>query len=148
MVRIERDRDVPHHFEAAPLKAPVNTVGWILGVLAVAAGIACYVRAELVAAEAAAMVLTATGGTVLVLLVRCRRYEVMVGKRMVELRLGPFRRMFPTGCVDAATPRRATAWRRLYAASEVVLFSSVATRPFIVPTDDPDVLRSALLGNR
>lgn len=146
MVQIQRERDLPLHFEASPLNASVKIVGWTLGVLAVAGGITLFVRAELVAAEVAAMAFTVIGGTVVVLLVRCRRYEVTVGERLVELRLGPFRRTLPAGCIDEATPRCATGWRRFYARQELELSPSVATSRLLLPTSDPDELREALLG--
>jgi hypothetical protein len=65
---------------------------------------------------------------------------------MIELRLGLFRRRLPTGCVEAAMDRPSTSWRRFYAPRELVLSLSVETRPLIVPTRDPDELRSALAG--
>ena len=146
MVRIQRDRDLPLHFEASPLKAAVKAAGWMVGILATAAGMAGYVRAESTVAEAAAACLILIGGSLVVALIRCRRYEVMVGERRIELRLGPFRRTIPAGCVEKATPRPATSWRRLYTPKEMVLNLSVDARPLIVPTHDPDELRAVLVG--
>ena len=146
MVRITRDRDLPHHYEASSLKAHVNVAGWVVGVLATAAGIAGFARAESTVAEAVAVLLVLIGGTLVVALIRCRRYEVTVGKRMIELRLGPSRRTLPAGCVEKATIRPATSWRRLYASRELVLSLSVDTRPLIVPTNEPDALRAVLVG--
>jgi len=146
MVRIQRDRDLPLHFEASPLKAAVKAAGWMVGILATAAGMAGFVGAESTIAEAVAVLLILIGGTLVVALIRCRRYEVMVGERRVELRLGPFRRTLPTGCVETATGRPATSWRRLYASRELVLSLSVDTRPLIVPTNEADDLRVVLVG--
>jgi len=146
MVRISRDRDLPLHFEASPLKAAVQAVGWVVGVLAIVAGMAGFVSAESAVAEAVAACLILIGGTLVVALIRCRCYEVMVGERMIELRLGPFRKILPAGCVETATVRRASSWRRLYAPRELVLTLSVDTRSVIVPTHDPDDLRAALVG--
>jgi hypothetical protein len=146
MVRITRDRDLPLYYEASSLKAHVKVAGWVVGVLATAAGIAGFARAESTVAEAVAVLLVLIGGTLVVALIRCRRYEVTVGKRMIELRLGPSRRILPAGCVEEATPRPATSWRRLYTPRELVLGLSVDTRPLIVPTHDPDELRVALVG--
>jgi len=147
MVRIQRDRDLPLHFEASPLKAAVMVAGWMVGVLAIVAGMAAFVRAESTVAEAAAACLILIGGTLVVALIRCRRYEVTVGERRIELRLGPFRRTLPTGCVETATERPATSWRRLYAPMELTLSLSVDTRPLIVPTQEPEELREALVGD-
>ena len=146
MVRIQRDRDLPLHFEASPLKAAVKAAGWVLGVLTTAAGMAAFVRAESTVAEAAAACLILIGGTLVVALIRCRRYEVTIGKRRIELRLGPFRRILPTGCVEEATPRPATSWRRLYAPMELALTLSLETRTVIAPTHNPNDLRAALVG--
>jgi hypothetical protein len=82
----------------------------------------------------------------MVVLIRCRCYEVTVGERRIELRLGPFRRTLPSGCVEAAMARPATSWRWLFAPRELVLTLSLETRPVIVPTNDPDDLRAALVG--
>ena len=147
MVRITRDRDLPLHFEASPLKAAVKVAGWMVGVLAIVVGMAGFVRAESAMAEAVAACLILIGGTLVVALVRCRCYEVMVGERMIELRLGPFRRTLPAGCVETATVRRASSWRRLYAPRELALSLSVDTRSLIVPTHDPDDIRTALVGD-
>lgn len=147
-MRIERDRDLPLHFEASPLGGATKAAGWILGIGATVVGIAVFVRAEAVAAEIGTMALVVAGGTLVVFLVRCRRYEVTVGERLIELQLGPFRRTLPAGCINAATPRPATAWRRFYAEHELVLVLSVETRPLIVPTSDPDELRQVLLGGK
>ena len=143
MVRISRDRDLPLHFEASPLKAAVQAVGWVVGVLAIVAGMAGFVGAESTVAEASAGCLILVGGTLVVGLVRCRRYEVTVGKRMIEFRLGPFRRTLPAGCVETATVRRASSWRRLYAPQELVLTLNLETRAAIVPTHEPNDLRAA-----
>jgi regulator of protease activity HflC (stomatin/prohibitin superfamily) len=146
-VRITRDYDLPLHFEASPLKATVKVVGWMVGVLAIVAGMAGFVRAESAVAEAAAVCLILIGGTLVVALIRCRCYEVTVGERRIELRLGPFRRTLPSGCVENATARPASAWRRLFAPGELVLTLGLETRPVIVPTNDPEELRTALVGN-
>lgn len=144
MVRIERDLDLPLHFEASPLRTPVKFMGWPAAILATVGGIALFVRAGTVAAEAPAALLVVIGCALVVLLVRCRRYQVVVGERMTELRLGPFRRTLPSGCVEDASPRLSSSWRRLYAPREVVLTLSVETRPVIVPTHEPDELRAVL----
>jgi len=147
MVRITRDHDLPLYYEASSLKAHVKVAGWVVGVLVTVAGIAGFARAESTVAEAVAVSLVLIGGTLVVALIRCRRYEVMVGERRIELRLGPFRRTLPTGCVETATERPATSWRHLYASRELVLSLSVDTRPLIVPTLEPDELRAVLVGD-
>ena len=147
MVRITRDRDLPLHYEASPLKAVVGAVGWPAGVVAIVASIAAFVGAASVAAEAVSALFVVAGSALVVLLVRCRRYEVTVGRRMIEARLGPFRRTLPTGCVADTTERPASSWRRFYAPRELALTLSVETRPLIVPTHDPDELRTVLVGD-
>jgi hypothetical protein len=69
---------------------------------------------------------------------------VTVGERMTELRLGPFRRTLPTGCVTDAAEQPATSWRRFFAPRELMLTLSVETRPLIIPTHDPEELSAAL----
>jgi hypothetical protein len=147
MVQITRDVDLPLHYEASPLRAAVGAVGWPAGMVAIAVGIAAFVEAGSVAVEAVSALFVVAGSALVVLLVRCRRYEVTIGKRMIEQRLGPFRRTLPTGCVTDAAERPASSWRRLYAPRELRLDLSVESRPLIVPTHDPDELRSALIGS-
>jgi len=147
MVRITRDRDLPVHYEESPLGPVVRAAGWPAGIVAIVAGIATFVGAESGLGEAVAAVFVLIGCTLVVALVRCRRYEVTVGQRMIELRLGLFRRRLPTGCVTETAERPASSWRRLFAPRELALTLSVETRPLIVPTHDPDELRSALIGS-
>jgi hypothetical protein len=144
MVQITRDGDLPLHYEASPLEAVFGAVGWPVGIVAIVGGIAAFVRADSVATEAVAAFFVVAGCALAVLLVRCRRYEVVIGERMTELRLGPFRRTLPTGCVTDATERPASSWRRFFAPRELVLTLSVETRPLVVPTHDPEELRDAL----
>jgi hypothetical protein len=146
MVRITRDGDLPLHYEASPLRAVIGAVGWPAAIVAIVAGIAAFVKAGSGIAEAAAALLVLIGCLLVVVLVRCRRYEVTVGKRMIELRLGPFRRTLPAGCVTDAAERPVSSWRRYYAPREMVLTLSVETRPVIIPTHDVDELRAVLLG--
>jgi hypothetical protein len=144
MVRIDRDLDLPLHWEASPLRVPVKVVGWPVATLVALGGIVIFVRAASMVSEAVAALLVVAGCALVVLLFRCRRYEITVGRRMTELRLGPFRRTLPSSCVEAASQRPASSWRLLYAPREVVLNLSVETRPVIVPTHEPDELRAVL----
>jgi len=144
MVQITRNGDLPLHYEASPLRVAVGAVGWPAGIVAITAGITAFVGAESGLGEAAAAVIVLIGCTLVVALVRCRRYEVTVGQRIIELRLGLFRRRLPTGCVTETAERPAASWRRLFAPRELVLTLSVETRPLIVPTHEPDKLRVVL----
>ena len=144
MVQITRDGDLPLHYEASPLGAAFKALGWPVAIVTTVGGIAAFVRAGSLAAEAVCALFVGLGAILVVALARCRRYEVTVGQRMIELRLGPFRRVLPTGCVEEAAERPASSWRRLYAPRELALSMSVETRPLIVPTHDPGELRAAL----
>jgi hypothetical protein len=144
MVRITRDRDLPLHYEASPLRTAVGAGGWPVGIVAIVGGIAAFVRANSVASEAVAAFFVVAGCALVVLLIRCRRYEIVIGERMTELRLGPFRRTLPTGCVTDTVEQPSSSWRRFFASRELVLTLSVETRPVIVPTNDPDELSTAL----
>jgi hypothetical protein len=147
MVRVARHRSVPLHFDASPLKSWVDFVGWPTAFALCSAGFISFVRAGSTAAEAAAAFLILIGGSLLVVLFRCRRYEISVSDRLVELRTGPFRRSLPVGCVDAAVAGPASSWRRFFADRELEVTLSVETRTVVVPTRDEDGLRGALLGD-
>ena len=144
MVQITRDGDLPLHYEASPLGRAIETVGWPAGIVAIIGGIVSFVRAASVAGEAVAASFVVAGCALVVLLFRCRRYEVVIGDRMTEIRVGPFRRTLPTGCVTDAVERPASSWRKLFAPRELVLTLSVETRPLVVPTHGPEELRAAL----
>jgi hypothetical protein len=144
MVQITRDGDLPLHYEASPLGAVFGAVGWPVGIVAIVGGIAAFVKAGSLPAEAVAALFVVVGCAMVVFLVRCRRYEVIIGERMTKLRLGPFRRTLPTGCVTDAVERPASSWRKYFAPRELVLTLSVETRPLVVPTHDPDDLVAAL----
>jgi len=146
VVRISRDQDLPLHFEAVALRAPLKVVGWPVGVLTIVAGLTLAGRAGGPLAEAVGAALALVGGTLVVALIRCRRFEVTVGRKLMELRLGPFRRTLPAGSIEAVRVRPATSWRRLFADREAVLRSGIDSRPVILPTGEPEELREALLG--
>ena len=146
MVRISRDQDLPLHFEAVALRAPVKVVGWPVGMAAILAGVMLVGRAGSPLTEAVGVVMAVVGGTLVVALIRCRRFEVTVGRKLVELRFGPFRRTLPAGGIEEARVRPATSWRSLFADREAVLKLGIDTRPVIVPTEGPEELCEALLG--
>ena len=146
MVRISRDQDLPLHFEAVALRARLKVVGWPVGLVAIVAGVTLVGRVGSPLAEAVGVVLAMVGGTLVVALIRCRRFEVTVGRKLVELRLGPFRRTLPAGGIQAARVRPATSWRRLFADREAVLRLGIDSRPVIVPTEESEELCEALLG--
>jgi len=145
MVRVARHRFVPLHFDASPLKFWVVFVGWPTAIAVCTAGIVLFVRAASTVVEAAAAFLILIGGSLVVALVRCRRYEISVSDRLVEMKVGPFRRCLPTGCVDAVAAGPATSWRRFFADRQLELTLSVETRKPCVPTRDENELRRALL---
>ena len=146
MVHITRDRDLPVHYEASPLKPAARAAGWPAGILAIVAGVLTYVGAESVVAEAVGAILVLIGVAFVVALIRCRLYEVTVGERITKLQLGPFRRTLPTGCVTDSVERPASSWRRFYAPRELVISLNVETRALIVPTHEPEDLHAALVG--
>jgi len=145
MLRIRQDRDLPLHYEESPFGAAVKAVGWSAGMATIVGGIAVYSGAESVVIEAVSVLSVGSGTALVMALVRCQRYEVTAGRRMIELKLGPFRRTLPTGCIEEAVERPASSWRRLYAPRELVLTLSIETRPLIIPTHDPYELRAVLV---
>ena len=147
MVRVTRIRSLPLHFEASPLKPWVVAVGWPTAIVVCVTGIALFARAESIFAEAVAASLLLVGGSLFVVLVRCRRFEMTVGERMIELQAGPFRHSLPAGCVVSGAVRPATRWRRLFADREVELTLSMDDRKTVVPTRDEEELRRVLLDN-
>ena len=146
MVRIGRDHGLPRHFEGCQLAAWARALGWPLAALACVGGIWLFVAAGSQILEALAALVVLAGVVLVVGLVRCRRHELTVGERMVELRCGPYRHTLPVGSIEHAEPRPATGWRRLYAGRELVLTTSLDRGPLPVPTLDEAELHRALVG--
>jgi len=115
-------------------------VGWVAAIVGAVGGVLLSVNAQRWAMEAIGVATAGIGGTMLVALLRCRRFETVVNRRFVETAAGPFTKRLPVGFVDRAELRSATGWRRLYADREVVLTSPTGTQPLVVPTGDPEGL--------
>ncbi len=138
------DVEVPDHFEGVPLQGNVRLGGWLVGLALTVGGIALMVLAEGTAIEALGAVSAATGAIALAAVIRCRRYETQIGQRWIKIGAGPLTRRIKSDLVAGHELRAATGWRKLYADHEVVLTLSVGDHLHIVPTRDPEELRTAL----
>ena len=106
--------DVPLHFEGLALRRSMATFGWELAGVCTVGGVGLAVAARGVLVEAAGVMLTVIGAVLLVGLLRCRRFEIVVGPRLLEVGAGPLRRRVPVGFVVNFERRAATSWRRLF----------------------------------
>ncbi len=145
-MRIVRDGDLPLHFEAAPLKPAVVAVGWPVAILACAAGV-LPVRAGRARQWSKRLppFLALVGSSLVVGLVRCRRYEITVGQTHDR---AAGRARFAASCRWAPwklqRPVRRRAGGGSFADRELELTLSVSAQKTIVPTNNPDELRAAL----
>jgi len=144
MFRISSDESIPHHFEAVPLRTGVSALGWSLAVLTIASGLGLAGWASGAAADVVGPIVVIVGGLILAAMLRCRRCEITIGTKRIDVRSGPLRGMVPTGAVEAAARRPATVWRRLFADEEVVLSVSVGAGNFAIPSRRPAELIEAL----
>jgi hypothetical protein len=144
VVRLRRDHDLPRHFEACSLATWARWAGWPLAGACCIGGISLVVRAESKTVEGAAALGVLVGVLLVVGLVRCRRYEIVVGRRTLGLSCGPYRHTVPLGSIEKGEARAAGGWRRLYADRELELVTSLGDRRFLVPTRDENELRPAL----
>ncbi len=138
--------DLPEHFEGIWLKPLVRLSGWILGLGLAFAGITLMVKASGSVFEAIGAVFAASGGVLLAAVVRCRRYEILVGRTWVNIGAGPLTHRIKRDLIAGFLKRPATGWRRLYADEEFELTLTVVDHQHVVPTLDPIELEAALGG--
>lgn len=136
--------DIPLHYEGVLLKRWVQVAGWPLGVACAVIGVVVAGRGSAFASEVIGVVAAAMGGILIVALLRCRRFEIVLGPRLLTVGAGPLLRRVPVGLVEGLDESTATSWRRLYSDREVAVRLTVADRFLIFPSDDPDELRTAL----
>jgi hypothetical protein len=96
------------------------------------------------ALELPGALLAGLGALVVAAAVRCRRSEVLLGERWLELRTGPLRQRVPLDWLGEAAVRPATSWRRLYADHEVVIDLTTGGRQLVAPSRQPADLKAAL----
>jgi hypothetical protein len=138
------DDEVPHYFEGIPLKTWVLVAGWPLGLACAVGGVALAARASGFAAELSGVVAAALGSVMIVALLRCRRFEIVVGARLLTVGAGPVLRRVPVGLIDRVEDRAGTSWRRLYSDRELVLGLTAGTREIVIPCNQPEELLSTI----
>ena len=139
----EREQ-MPLHFEGLPLAARFRRVAWPLAVLMVVCGVTVMVLRLGFFIEIPAAMVAATGAVTVVGLVRCRRFEIVVGEKWLVASSGPFKHHVPRHLIEAATVRPSRSWRRLYAEREVVLRVPVGDGEDPVPSSEPEELLAVL----
>ena len=87
-------------------------------------------------------------GLALVGLLRCRRFETVLGTRMLMVAAGPIRRRVPVGYIEGLEWRSASSWRRLYSERELVMQLRVGNRPVVLPCDRPEELIAAVTASQ
>jgi hypothetical protein len=143
--RVELQKDeMPLHFEGVVVYPAIRFVGWPVGAVGIGVGTWLVATAEAFRAEILGVLLAGCCGLLLVLLIRCRRFETVLGTRMLMVGAGPFKKRVPVGYIDDLETRAATSWRRFYSDREVVLSLRVGDRPIVIPTDRPEDLVSAI----
>lgn len=139
-----QEDEIPLHFEGMYLRAWVKIVGWPLALACAMGGVMVAGKAPGLAVEMAGAIAAATGGVAIVALVRCRRFEIVLGERLLTVGAGPLLRRVPVGLIDRVEERIATSWRRLYADRELALDLSAGTRDIVFPCNQTEELRSMM----
>jgi hypothetical protein len=143
--RIELHKDeLPLHFEGVGLKPAIRSLGWPFGLVGVVGGTYLVAAGEDFGLELLGVLVAGCCGLLLVGLLRCRRFETVLGTRMLMVAAGPIRKRVPVRYVEELVPRSARSWRRLYADHELVMRLRVGNRPVVVPSDRPDELIAAV----
>ena len=126
------------------LKVWVQLVGWPLGLACAVGGVGLAGKASAFAVELIGVVVAAASGILLVALVRCRRFEIVLGARLLTVGAGPLLRRVPVGLIERLEESSASSWRRLYSGREVVAHLTVGDRVLVFPSHDPQELLSAI----
>jgi hypothetical protein len=139
-----QDDEIPLHFEGMYLKTWIQVIGWPFAMICVIGGVTVAGNASGFAAELSGAAAAAIGGVLIVALVRCRRFEIVLGARVLTVGAGPLLRRVPVGLIDRVAEGTATSWRRLYADGELVLRLAAGSREIVFPCQQPDELRSMI----
>lgn len=138
------DDEVPRHYEGVPVKPWVLVIGWPLGLACAVGGVVLAGKASVFAVEMIGVIAAALGGVTIVALLRCRRFEIVLGARLLTVGAGPLLRRVPVGLIDGVEERAASSWRRLYADREVAAHLTVGDRVMIFPSNDPQEVTAAM----
>ncbi|MCD4749694.1 MAG: hypothetical protein K8R59_10000 [Thermoanaerobaculales bacterium] len=136
--------EIPDHFEGVPLRRGVLLAGWILGPGCGFLGIGLMVKAEGSWIEAVGALLAAVGCLLIAGVVRCRRFEIEIGRRWVKVGAGPLGHRFPAEMVGAVEKGPARSWRRLFGNQELRIRLRSGPRDFIIPSREPQETIEAL----
>ena len=142
-MKLRRD-ELPLHFEGLRLRPWIVLAGWPLALAAASLGTVVVGKASQPLADAAGLLVGVLGAVLIAGLIRCRRFEIVVGPRLLTIGAGPFRRRVPVGALERPEVRDAASWRRLYADRELVLQAPEYGQRFIVPSAEPEALQAAL----
>jgi len=119
-------------------------VGWVLAILAVGGGIAAMVIGSGSWLENLGAIVGTLGAVLVALLVRFRRVEIIVGKKWLTVKTGPFRHRFPVRSLGKSAVRRASSWRRLFSPVELEVKVFDPDRTIGLPTRDQEALAAEL----
>jgi hypothetical protein len=146
-MKLRRD-ELPLHFEGLRLRRWIVLAGWPLALAAAGVGVVLVGTSVQPLVDAVGLVVGVLGAVLIAGLMRCRRFEIVVGPSLLTVGAGPFRRGVPSGALGHSEVRAARSWRRLYADRELVLDVPDHGQHIVVPSVDPEGLQAALLEAR
>jgi len=142
-MKLRRD-ELPLHFEGLRLRWWIVLAGWPLALAAAGLGVVLVGTSAQPLVDAIGLVGGVLGAVLIAGLVRCRRFEIVVGPSLLTVSAGPYRRRVPIGALGPPEARAARAWRRLYTDRELVFDGPDHRERIIVPSADPEGLQAAL----
>jgi len=142
-MKLRRD-ELPLHFEGLRLRRWIVAAGWPLALAAAALGVVLVGTSVQPLVDAIGLVVGVLGAVLIAGLARCRRFEIVVGARVVTITVGPLRRLVPVGQLERGEVREARSWRRLYAGHELAFDLPAPFRTVVLPAEDPEALQAAL----
>ncbi len=145
LARKDNREEVPLHFEGHELALWARLGGWICGAATTGTGIIVMVKLAGTSADVGGALLASIGAVTLAAVIRCRRFETVIGKRWLKWRCGPFRSDVPTSLISKGASHASTGWRRLYAPREVIVDLETGQSGPTLPTADADELIHILI---
>lgn len=142
LARASRGTEVPELYEGLKLRAWARLSAWLCGLVFVTGGIAVMVSGDGALVELTGALGAAIGAVVLAGVIRCARFEIILGKEWLRIGAGPFTHRMKWDLVRDCTIRPSTGWRRLFADREIVFSLGFRDQVHLAPSNSPEEVRS------
>lgn len=139
-----RGFEVPDEFFAVAMRTGPRLVGSAVGAGAVLVGLWALIRGDETALEPVGAAAAAAGVLMLVVVARCGRFTVEVGRSWLRTGSGPFWHRVPVAMIRSVRRSPATGWRRVYSGVELVIDLGTSGGTRRIPVTDPEAVLGAV----